>query len=105
MRVASGQSVVCIGDIFGTKEAKNLSSPEAPPVRCYLNAPSRIEHNFSNGPMRIPCVIEMENTSRDEKVDLEISFRLAVEAAAGLNNNVSYTWTGISEKKFSIVSD
>ena len=99
-----GQSAVCIDDIF-TQKVPDLVSPEPPPLKCYLNAPSRVEHNFSNGPMKMPCVIEMENTSRDEKVELDISFRLAVEAAAGLNNNVSYTWSGISEKKISIVSD
>ena len=103
MRVATGQSSVFLSDIYQVT-SEMVKSPSTPPVRCYIIAPNRVEHDFQSGPCKLQCTIELENNSRTDKIDLNISFRRAVEAAAGINNNVSFTWVGFSEKNTSIVS-
>lgn len=104
MRIAIGQSAVTLRDIYQVT-SDMVQSPVEPPIRCYILAPNRVEHDFTGGPMKLTCTIELENNSRTDKKDLEISFRHPVEAAStGFNNNVSFTWVGFSEKKATIVS-
>lgn len=98
MRIATGQSAVSLDDIYAASQ-QEAKTPTESPIKCYVIAPCRVEHDFSAGPMRLPCTIELENTSKSEKVQFDITFRKAVEAAAGISSNVQFTWTGFSEKK------
>ena len=102
MRIATGQSAVCLDDIYAASQ-QEAKTPTESPIKCYVIAPCRVEHDFSAGPMRLPCTIELENTSKSDKVQFDITFRKAVEAAAGISSNVQFTWTGFSEKKSCIV--
>ena len=103
MRKALGQSALTLDNIYEvTREM--ASSPTESLIKCYLLAPNRIEHDFSDGPLRLVCTIEFENNSTSQKIDLKMDFRQTLTADAGLNNNISFAWIGYSEKNISIVS-
>jgi len=72
-RQCLGQSSIHLDDIFAFANQEQ-TSPVAAPVRAYLDAPSRVEHDFSSGPAKIRCKIIIENSYKDKSVDVKMCF-------------------------------
>ena len=100
LRQCNGLSWVNMGDL-GSTETK-----ETPllPLKCYIDASYRVEHNFNSGPARVQCQIIIENTTEHTNVDAVLSFQNMLDSVAGLGD-CSFIWSGLSEKKIKLVSD
>ena len=82
-RQCVGQSIIHLDDIFAFANQDELASPVAAPVRAYLDAPSRVEHDFSTGPAKVRCKSIVENSYKDKNVDVRMSFSQAIDSATG----------------------
>ena len=101
LRKSHGQSWVHLDDIFQNK----INLKKQIPLKCYINAPHRMEHAFSS-PCRVSCTITIENSAINADMDVTLSFQQIFDAVAGLGQtgNHAFIWSGLSEKRISIVS-
>ena len=99
LRQCDGLSWVAVSDLV---QANTEQSNPPLPLKCYIDAAYRVEHNFATGPARVSCCVTIENTSEQTHVEAIVSFQRMLDSVAGLGE-CAFVWSGASEKQIKLV--